>query len=251
VHQQGAQPRAAQRAAGLDVRHLPHAHRLRAHEPRSIGPAGERDDCHRAHQRGALEDALSGEEQQEQGEAEQHLRGPGDGHVDESAQVAGEDAERESDDDLCCGSRAADPERGARTMQQTREGIAARIVGAERMVRAGRLRQRTFQRGQWRDGVGAMPQRRPERPIRPSQIARAEAAQRPILHQIGKQIERARLPEDDGPVAGDEVREQRQQREQERKAEPDQVPAPRREPFPDAGSQVRRPLSDTRGSAAR
>src|SRR2546428_2329028 len=93
-------------------------------------------------------------------------------------------------------------------MQQTREGVAARIVGAERMVRAGRLRQRTFQRGQWRGGGGALPPRRAERPIPPPPITRAEAPPPPPLPPTWEKKERARPPSEDRAVPCGEIRAQ-------------------------------------------
>ena len=79
--EQRAPARAAQRTARLDVGHLPDAKRLGAHEPRGVRPAGETDDGQGAEQGGPLEDALNGEEEQQQGKAHQHFHGASDRRV--------------------------------------------------------------------------------------------------------------------------------------------------------------------------
>ena len=161
MHPQGAEPRAAQRAARLDVRHFPDAHCLGAHEPRSVRPARERDDRHGAEERSALEHALRGQEQEQQREAQQHLGGAGDGHVDEAAQVPSEHSQKEADRHLDQGRRDADPERGAGAMQQAGKHVAAGAVGAQQVIRARRLRQRLFQIGERWNGVGPVANGRP------------------------------------------------------------------------------------------
>jgi len=250
VHQQRAQPRAAQCAARLDVGHLPDAQRLGAHEPRSVRPARERDDRHGAEERGALEHALRGQEQEQQREAQQHLGGARDGHVDDAAQVPGEHSQKEADRHLDQGRHDAHAERGAGAVQQAGKNVAASAVGAERMFRARRLRQRPFQIGERWNGVGPVANGRPQRPVAGAKVARNEAAQRPVLDQVGKEVEGALLPQHDRPVARDEIREQGQQEEAERKAQPEQVPAPEREAPPRAAPHAGLPRSEMRGSTA-
>jgi len=130
VHQQRAQPRAAQGAAGLDVGHLTDAQRLGAHEPRGVGPTRERDDRHGAEQSCALEDALRGQEQEEQREAEQHFGGARDGQIDEAAQVPGEHSQKKADRHLDRRRRDAHPERSTGAVQQAGKHVAAGAVGA-------------------------------------------------------------------------------------------------------------------------
>ena len=135
-------------------------------------------------------------------------------------------------------------------MQQAGKHVATGAVGAQQVIRARRLRQRPFQIGERWNGVGPVANGRPQRPVAGAKVAGNEAAQPPVLDQVGKEIEGALLPQHDRPIARDEIREQGQQQEPEGKAQPEQVPAPEREAPPCAAPHAGLPRSEMRGSSA-
>src|SRR5258705_9901050 len=127
--------------------------------------------------------------------------------------------------------------------------MAAGIFGAQRVPRAWRLWERYLKCREGRDGVRAVAKRRPERPVRRAQVPGGKAPQAPVVHQVGDEVEGPRPPEDDGPVAGQEVREDGEERQQERETQPEQVSPASREAVPDLAHHGRL-LDEIRGSAA-